>query len=239
MDIRLSFDGPFYEKQAAENMNILLRKINEQTKDGEQNIILNDEMTADKDGDNFSKCLDGIDKPIALMAVNPAANEMSKKIDVQPPEGDNVTHAQMKTKHRNAFPIGNLLLHYNEHEQMSNTDYKCLSANKDCQLDASKLARGPTPVWIKQGQSTSGLEVLQYVLDELLKSDTSVTLLYSPEIQLPQEIKDFCAKQLWKYCTYWNITGSEDECIISLVEDDDAHLETFSRAKNQLIIITK
>ena len=231
--------GTFYEKTASENINVLLKTIDQQSKEGEQHLVLSDELTADKNGDNFSKCLDGVDKPIHLMAVNPAAYEMSEEMNVQPPEGDNVTNAQMKTKHRNAFPIGNLLLHYNEHEQMSNTDYKCLSANKDCQLDASKLARGPTPVWIKQGQSTSGLEVLQYVLDELLKSDTSVTLLYSPEIQLPQEIKDFCAKQLWKYCTYWNITGSEDECIISLVEDDDAHLETFSRAKNQLIIITK
>ena len=138
------------------------------------------------------------------------------------------------------FHVGNLSLHYNEHrQQLSTSKYKCLSVDKDCQLDASKLASGPIPIWIKQGQTISDLEVLQYILDKLIMYDSSVTLLHSPKIQLPQDVKYFCDKQHWKTCTFWNITGSEDECIISLIEDDDAHLETFSRAKNQLIIITK
>ena len=234
--------GKYYEKTASENINALLKIIDQQSKEGEQHLVLCDELTADKNGDNFTKLLDGVDKPIALMAVNPAAFKMSNAIAIQPPERENVTDAQLKTKHRNAFPIGNLMLHYNEHQQNCNlikSKYKCLSANKDCQLDASMLASGPIPIWIKQGQTISDLEVLQYILDKLLKFNTFVTLLHSPKKDLNQEIKDFCEKQLWKTCTFWNITGSEGECIISLVEDGYESMETFSRAKNQLVIITK
>ena len=173
------------------------------------------------------------------MAVNPAAFEMkSKEMIVQPPEGDNVTHAQMKTKHRNAFPIGNFLLHFIWHIK-SYSNYKCLSTDEDCQLDASILARGPIPIWIKHGETISDLEVFQYILDKLLMDITSVTLLHSPYKELPQEVINFCQKQRWKTCTFWNMTGSEDECIITVVEDNYAFLETFSRAKNKLIIITK
>ena len=238
--------GNSYEKNASENINALLKTIDRQSKEGEQHLVLSDELTVDRSEDNFTRCLDGIGKPIALMAVNPAANRMSRKINVQPPEGENVTHAQMRTKHRSAFPIGNLLLHYNEHIQLSDSDlqnknahYLCLSAKKDCQLDASKLAQGLIPIWITQEEAVSDLEVLQYILDKLLMHDTSVTLLHSPIVELPQEIQNFSEKQHWKTCTYWNMTGSEDECIISLVEDLTASLETFSRAKNKLVIITK
>ena len=237
--------GNSYEKNASENINALLKTIDRQSKEGEQHLVLSDELTVDRSEDNFTRCLDGIGKPIALMAVNPAANRMSRKINVQPPEGENVTHAQMRTKHRSAFPIGNLLLHYNESVQctvqISDSDgqYMCLSAKKDCQLDASTLASGPIPIWIKQGQTISDLEVFQYILDKLLKDVTSVTLLHSPEKELFQEIKDFCEKQHWTTCTYCNIIGSEDECIISMVEDDHVSLETISRAKSRLIILTK
>ena len=237
--------GNSYEKNASENINALLKTIDRQSKEGEQHLVLSDELTVDRSEDNFTRCLDGIGKPIALMAVNPAANRMSRKINVQPPEGENVTHAQMRTKHRNAFPIGNLLLHYNESVQCtvqisdSDSQYMCLSAKKDCQLDASTLASGPIPIWIKHGETISDLEVFQYILDKLLKDITSVTLLHSPYKELPQEVINFCQKQCWKTCTFWNMTGSEDECIITVVEDNYAFLETFSRAKNKLIIITK
>ena len=237
--IELSYDGPFYEKKATENMNTLLRKINDQSKEGEQHLVLTDEISADNNGDNFINCLEGVNKLVSLMAVNPAAFGMSKEMNVQPPEGENVTADRMVTKHRNAFPIANLVLHYNHNEKNSSAPYKCLSAADDCPLDALTMAQGPITIWIKQDQSTSDLEVLQYVLDNLLKNDPFVTLLHSPLEDLTPEIIDFCAKRNWKTCTYWNMTGSEDECIISVVEDNTAVLETFSRAKNKLVIITK
>ena len=231
--------GGYYQNTASINMNALLRKINDQSREVEQHLVLSDEISADKSGDNFINCLEGINKLISLMAVNPAAFEMSKEMNVQPPEGENVTAERMVTKHRNAFPIANLLLHYNHNEKMQKNSYKCLSAADDCPLNALTLAQGSIPIWIKQDQSISDLEVLQYVLDNSLKNDPSVALLYSPDKDLTPEIKEFCAKQNWKTCTYWNMTGSEDECIISVVEDAYAVLETFSRAKNKLVIITK
>ena len=237
--IEVSYDGPFYEKTASENLNALLGKINDQSKEGEQHLVLTDEISADINGDNFINCLEGVNKLVSLMAVNPAAFEMTKEMNVQPPEGDNVTAERMVTKHRNAFPIGNLLTHYNHHRNSMNVSYRCLSAEGDVKLDATIMAQGPIPIWIKQDQSISDLEVLQYVSDNLLKDQPSVTLLHSPVVDLTPEITYFCAKQNWKTCTFWNMTGSEDECIISVVEDNKAVLETFSRAKNKLVIITK
>ena len=169
--IEVSYDGPFYEKTASENLNALLGKINDQSKEGEQHLVLTDEISADNNGDNFINCLEGVNKLVSLMAVNPAAFGMSKEMNVQPPEGENVTADRMVTKHRNAFPIANLVLHYNHNEKNSSAPYKCLSAADDCPLDALTMAQGPITIWIKQDQSTSDLEVLQYVLDNLLKND--------------------------------------------------------------------
>ena len=232
-------NGDLYEKTAPEIMNALLRKIDQQSKEGMQHIVLGDELTADKNGDNFTNCLECVNKTVSLMAVNPAAFEMAKEMNVQAPEGENVTAERMVTKHRNSFPIGNLLIHLIDHKNNSGDQYKCLSSNEDVNLDAKIMAQCPIPIWIKQDQSISDLKVLQYVLKNLLKNDPSVTLLHSPDKDLTPEIKEFCAKQNWKTCTYWNMTGSEDECIISVVEDNNAVLETFSRAKNKLVIITK
>ena len=80
-----------YKNCASENLNDLLRKINDQSKDGEQHLVLTDELSADRNGDNFINCLEGVNKLICLTAVNPAAFGMTKEINVQPPEGENVT----------------------------------------------------------------------------------------------------------------------------------------------------
>ena len=159
-------------------MNLLLRKIHDKTKDGEQHLVLTDEMTSDKNEDNFINCLEGVNKLVSLMAVNPAAFEMTKEMNVQPPEGENVTAERMVTKHRNAFPIANLVVHYNHDTLLQNITYKCVSSENDVMLDATIMAQGPIPIWIKQDQSISDLKVLQYVLDNLLKNDQSVTSVY-------------------------------------------------------------
>ena len=44
-----------YKNCASENLNDLLRKINDQSKEGEQHLVLSDEISADKNGDNFTK----------------------------------------------------------------------------------------------------------------------------------------------------------------------------------------
>ena len=201
-----------------------------------------DEATFDYNGFNFSQLFTGIqiEKIIGLIAVNPAAY-LCTEVVMRAPDGDNVKAYRLKTKHRNAFHIANLLIHYNFFRlEQGWSQYKMLSSADDENLDITKMAEGHLPIWIKQRQSATDLEVFEFICKVLLEEDkSSVTLLHSLKKPLSVETKDFCKKQNWNIANFFSFTGSEDDTIISLIVDNVGALETFSRAKNKLIIITK
>ena len=226
-----------YSKQACHNANTLLRKINSQTPDGSHCIVVIDEITADRNGSDLSEILNGIDKLIVLMAINPAAFEFTIDFTIIPPTRVDVVWLQLKTRHRNAFQIATLLCHYNFNINNDNSTYKSLSNAEDKPLDLEQMAFGSIPIWIKQNEGFNDLAVFEYILQNLVAAQLSVTVLHS--LDLPKEIVKFCILNGWKTKTYWGMTGSEDDCIISIVEDNTAVLETFSRAKKQLIIVTR
>lgn len=238
----MQIEGKYFKNQAVANIYALLKVINDECEDGFQYLVVLDELTADKNGFDFSKGLHGLDKLIVLIAVNPGAFNCTLEMIITPPEGRNVIAYRLLTKHRNAFPIAVLLAHYNRHRiELQHVDYKVLSTAEDNKIDVSELAGGHKPIWVKQDSSISEKEVLQYISKNILKDDRSVTLLHSPLRNLPPGIEAYCKSKIpkWKITTYWNMTGSEDETVISLVQDETAVLETFSRAKFQLIIITR
>ena len=232
--------GQYYENKAAANINALLRKIESHEI---QYIPMFDELNADANGYDFSEALDGITKVCVLMAVNPATSRCSDEVQLefQEPTGKNVTSVRLLSKHRNTFEIVNLLIHYNKHRFTIGLDnpYKCLLTSSDNQIDISNMGQGPIPIWIKLYQNQTKVEALSYVLKQFFHDDKSVTLLHSPEEKLSLEVTKFCKSQNWKTCTFWDMIGSEDENIISLVGDNFAVMETFSRSKNKLVIITK
>ena len=105
--------GYFYEKKAADNINILLKKINDQSlKDGIQYISIFDELNADGNGSHFSKALDKVERPIVLMGVNPASSRSPTELDFQEPDNPSTSSFRLKTKHRNSFQIPVLLIHW-------------------------------------------------------------------------------------------------------------------------------
>ena len=242
--VDLPMDGVYYANQASEILKELFRQISDSAQDGLQYMAMLDEVTFNKNGFNFLQLFRGIqiEKVIGLITVNPAAYECTKEINMQPPEDRNVKAYQLKTMHRNGFHIANMLVHYNifRLKERASSNYKVISSLNDVKLDITKMAKSHMPIWIKQRQSATDLEVFEFISQDLLKTDkSSVTFLHSPYKPLSVEIKDFCHKQNWSIATLFDFTGSEDDTIISLIEDSVGALETFSRAKNRLIIITR
>ena len=244
LNVPLSYDGKvrdyIYEEIAAKNIRAFLEKLQSEAKDV-QHIVMFDEVTSDKNGHIFSECLDGIEEPVALIAVNPTAKEMTTEFDVNAPENDNVLAMRLLTKHRNAFHIANLLLHYiHRFHVIKENSAKMIPAERDYPLDSSRMAEGHVPVWIKLEETISDplIEELKLTLINELKDEKNITFLHSRVTPLNEKIQILCEEQSWKIATYWDITGCEDDCVISLVEDGSASLKTFSRARKKLIIIT-
>ena len=231
-------DKYFYKNKAADIINSLLRKINDFGQHNIQYLVMFDEITADIDGGNFTGALYGIARPIAFMAVNPGAYGCLDELEIIAPEGENVNACRMKLKHRNAFPIANLLIHTNDF-WASQKNYKILSTSHDQKIDLQTLAPGHIPIWIKLGEGTSIIHVLDYVARHLMNAGESTSLLFSAQKGLPTDIENFCNDHHWKITSFWDMTGGEDDNVISIIEDNRATIETFSRAKKRLIIITK
>ena len=196
-----------------------------------------DELNADGNGYDFSGALNGIRKLLTLMAVNPATERFQDALKFQSPEGRNVTSVRLLSKHRNTFQIGNLLAHFNN-DTIGHKAYKCLPSSEDNQLDIHKMAQGPLPTWLKLGKDQNYSASLKYIVTDLLTEGSSVTLLYSPKKALDSDVQSFCKDKGWKFTTLSDMTGSEDDTVIAFVEDSCANLETLSRAKTNLIIVT-
>ena len=237
--------GYFYEKKAADNINILLKKINDQSlKDGIQYISMFDELNADGNGSDFSKALDKVMRPLVLMGVNPASSRSPAELDFQEPDNPSTSSFRLKTKHRNTFQIAVLLIHYNhsyQKECLGKADhpYKCLDTVDDCQLDIKQLTQGPVPIWIKQHQTMPDTDLLHYIKTNILDEDESVTLLHSPNTTMSSDMAIFCCNQKWNIATFWSIIGCEDEVIISIIENNYSVQETLSRARKKLVIVTR
>ena len=134
-------DGMIYANTAPEIISSLLRKISNRAKDEIQYLAMLDEATFDKNGFNFSKLFHGIqiEKLIGFIAVNPAAYFCDQDIIMQPPEGEDVKSYRLKTKHRNAFHITNLLVHYNFFQStVEDNPYKMVSSAEDEKLNYTK-----------------------------------------------------------------------------------------------------
>ena len=134
--VDLQFDGPVYVKTATENINSLLKEISNKGQGGIQYIALFDEVSFDKNGFNFKALFNGIhsEKVLGLVGVNPAGLQCPQDPVLEPPEGGNVKNFKLKTKHRNAFHIANLLTHFNTFCEAERS-FKFLSTAEDTRLD--------------------------------------------------------------------------------------------------------
>ena len=232
-------NGTPYAKPAVENLNKLFKKINEMNCGRKQYIILVDEIADNYDCFDFSTLQLTYSFIHVLMAVNPAAYNLTKPVHITFPFGSNVLAKQLITRHRNSIQIAILLNHINKVYRDANDAYKCLDTSNDKPLDTFNLPSGPLPIWIQRNQDASDEEVLQHLKDSFLQEGINVTLVHSIYKTFSQKTKSWLDQEKWKVMKFGDMTGSETNNLIAFVEDITANMEVFSRAKKQLIIVTK
>ena len=225
-----------------------MKKIYHKCKNGGKRYILFiDEIMVDFDCLDFSVLaeLEELLKEIDLLwAFNPAAFDMSYDYNEVkfPTSIERALVKRLKTKYRNSFQIGNLLLHVNGIFVGLKEKYKCLPASEDNPLDASILSIGNLPLWIDCPNPNTTIEqVLDFLMEENHVDYKPFTILHSvDEEDSRTSLQNWCAREQldWKVSSFFDMTGSEADNVIALVEDETTNLEVFSRARKELVVIT-
>ena len=239
MDIHLDLQYGIYSKTAVENLNELFSKLNEINRGKKHIIILLDEVMIHFDCINFSEIQ--LDYPFItiIIAINPAGYDLTKEVVIKPPSRKNVLAVQLKTKHRNSYQISVLIAHINKLFNEKGVHYKCLDSANDKSLDPSNLLNGPLPIWVQTHTEMTNEQVLKYLKANFLQKIPYVTLVHSPYIRLSSKAESWLEKEKWKVLDFTQMTGSEAEVLVAFIEDSYANMEVFSRARKQLIIVTK
>ena len=238
MNIYIELDGSLYVKPAVQNLNKLFSKLNEMNRGKKHIIILLDEVIVNFDCIDFSELQ--LDYPFItiIIAVNPAGYELTQEVVIKPPSRENVLAVQLKSKHRNSYQIAVLIAHINKLYKDANESYKCLDSANDKSLDPSNLPNGPVPIWAQRSPETTDEQVLSYLKKEILQ-DSKITLVHSSQKEFSQEPIPWLSKENWKLSGFTSMVGSETEVLVVFIEDTYANMEVFSRARKQLIIVTK
>ena len=237
-----------YKDKAIHNIIKLLKRIQQKCKkNGKKYIVFIDEIMVDFDCLDFSALIDLevlLEDIDLLWAFNPAAFDMTHEYaDIKfPLVFDGALVKRLRTKYRNSLQIAILLLHVNHFFVGLKEEYKCLPATQDNPLDPSFLISGELPLWIDcQNPETTIEEVLDFVLEHV-GCVKPFTILYSvDQEQSYKSLLEWCqSNQLnnWKVMSYWDMTGSEADNVIAIVEDATPNLEVFSRARKNLVIVT-
>ena len=239
MDVEIDTDRGTYTKTAVENLNTVFAKLNELIKGKKHIIIVLDEVIINYDCIDFSGLRLDYPSITIIIAINPAGYFLTKEVVIKPPSRKNVLAVQLKTKHRNSYQIAVLIAHINKFYKDRNESYKCLDSANDKPLDPSNLPNGPLPNWIQRSPDTTDEDVLKYLKTKFLPEAESVTLVHFQK-QFSQKARDWLSNQgNWKVMSHLAMTGSETECLVAFIENTYFNMETFSRAKKQLIIVTK
>ena len=231
--------GTLYAKPAVENLNKLFAKLNEINNGKKHIIILLDEVIIDLDCIDFSELQ--LDYPFItiIIAMNPAGYELTQEVVITPPSSKNVLAVQLKSKHRNSYQIAVLIAHINKFYIDNGRAYKCLDSANDKPLDPSNLPLGPLPIWVQRSPEITDEKALRYLKANFIQDDLNVALVHSPYIPLSSEAKSWLENENWKTLEFQLMTGSEAEVLVAFIEDVYSNMEVFSRAKKQLIIVTK
>ena len=101
------------------------------------------------------------------------------------------------------------------------------------------MPNGPLPIWVQRSSEITDEQVLKYLKANFMQEITNVTLVYSDLIPFSTEAESWLEIENWKVLDFTNMTGSEAEVLVAFIEDATANMEVFSRARKQLIIVTK
>ena len=202
-------------------------------------VILLDEVIINHDCTDFSGLQ--LDHPFItiILAINPAGYDLTKEIVIKPPSKENVLAVQLKTKNCNSYQIANLIAHINKLSKEKGGSYKYLDSANDKPLDPSNLASGPLPIWVHIRLEMADEQVLKYLKVNFLQDFSNVTLVHSFKKTFSYEAKLWLEKAKWNVFHLHDMIGSETEVLVAFIEDTCANMELFSRARRQLIIVTK
>lgn len=234
-----SDDRGLYTRIAVENMNKLFAKLNEMNKGKKHIIILFDEVIINHDCFDFSGLRLNYPFISIIIAVNPAGVFLTKDVEITPPSWNNILAVQLKTKHRNSYKIALLIVHINKFYNEENEDYKCLDSTNDKLLDPFTLPSGPLPIWVQRSPEITNIQILVHIKANILREASDITLVYSDETPLSSELESWLENEKWKFLDFYDIIGSETEVLVVFIENIGASMEVFTRARKQLIIVTK
>ena len=103
-------------------------------------------------------------------------------------------------------------------------------------MAAPLLPPGRLPLWVQRTQEESEVSVLEMVKEEY-KDSLSITVIH--EWGKPSdEVVVWCQGQGWRYVWYNEMTGSEDQCVVLLAGRTSQYLESISRGRNLLVVVT-
>lgn len=241
MDIHVEFTSNYnFAEPAVENLNKLFAKLNEMNRGKKHIIILLDEVMIHYDCIDFSALQLEYPFMTIIIAVNPAGYELTKEVVIIPPSRKNVLAVQLKAKHRNSYQIAVLIAHINKFLiGVKDETYKCLDSSNDKPLVPSNLPNGPLPIWVQRSPETTDEQVLKYLKVNFLQASSNVTLVHSIGKEFTPQTRSWIANENWKVLEFTQMTGSETDVLVAFIEDTYANMEVFSRARKQLIIVTK
>ena len=138
-----------------------------------------------------------------------------------------VLSRRLLTPHRNCHQIRQLNLCLQYH---FGGNY--LSMAED--VAAPLLPPGRLPLWVQRTEEESEVSVLEMVKEEYSNS-LSVTVT-DGLVESSEEVRVWCQGQGWRYGS--NMTGSEDQCVVLLDDIYSDYLESISRGRNLLVMVT-
>ena len=139
-----------------------------------------------------------------------------------------VLSRRLLTPHRNCHQIRQLHLFLLKHYVGG-----YLSTAED--VAAPLLPPGRLPLWVQRTEEESDVSVLEMVKEEYTDS-LSVTVIHG--WRSSEEVRVWCQGQGWRYVEEGRMTGSEDQCVVVLADRDSVYIESISRGRNLLVMVT-
>jgi len=166
-----------------------------------------------------------------IIIVRPiTTTDYHKPVVITPPSGPSVLARQLLTKHRNCRDI----------EEFNRYIIELVPAGRlshSSDLPAARLPPGHAPVWLQFHTELTTVEMLVVAKEKIEPlSRYRVTVVYRLERDRDEAAAAWCAEQDWRYVEAKNMTGCEDQAVISI--DTGVTSELFTRAHSLLVMIT-
>ena len=187
-------------------------------------LLVDETFAGEGDWASFQPCKN-LDFMIALAPWDRISDTVHQ---VTPPADQQlILSRRLLTPHRNCHQIRQFNLFILHHHNK-------LSLEED--VAAPLLPPGRLPLWVQKTEEESDVSVLEMLKEEYTNS-LSVTVIYMLS-ESYKEVEVWCQEKGWRYVKEANMNGSEDECVVLLGDGIIGILESISRGRNMLVVVT-